>query len=65
MVLHYIPEELSKEFVINYNQIACADGQIEQKIQYQIGSSYERGIEMPDQEIKKRDQITKNNIKYP
>lgn len=31
MVLHYIPEELSKEFVINYYQNPLADGQTEQK----------------------------------
>lgn len=39
MVLHYIPEELSKEFVINYNQIPLADAQIKQKIQYLLGPS--------------------------
>lgn len=29
MVLHYISEEMSKEFVINYNQNPLTDGQIE------------------------------------
>lgn len=48
MVSHYIPEEMSKEFVINYNQNPLTDGQIEQKIQYLIGHSWERWIEMPD-----------------
>lgn len=34
-----IPEELSKQFVVNYNQNPLADRQIEQKIQYLIGPS--------------------------
>lgn len=34
-----IPEELSKQFVVNYNQNPLANRQIEQKIQYLIGPS--------------------------
>lgn len=41
-----IPEELSKQFVVNYNQNPLADRQIEQKIQYLIDPSWKSGTEM-------------------